>query len=93
MSLLKLILNTNKSSKKAVQSFENNKKNITAVSTVLVLTAFSGVGVKFFNYFRTEHNEDESAELQRKTEENNRKIWLWSFASVAIEFLTDFVLR
>jgi uncharacterized protein HemX len=89
MNIFKLKKNT----EKAVKSLEDNKNNIATASAAIALATIAGAGFKAFNYFRREKNEDESAEIQRKTEENNRKIWLWSFATVAIEFLTNFVLR
>ncbi len=93
MSFLKnkIISIAKESTKKVVvKSFESNKESVATVAGATVL----GLGVaviKLLNYISTEKNEDISAELQRKTEENNHKIWFWSFATAAIEFLIIFL--
>jgi hypothetical protein len=85
MSFLKnkIISIAKESTKKVVvKSFESNKES---VATVAGATVLGVIGLKLFkllNYISTERNEDKSAELQRKTEENNHKIWFWSFARV-----------
>ena len=76
--------------KKLVNFFSNNKEIILAASS----TILGSLGVasirKLSNYFSTEKNEDVSAELQRKIEENNHQILLWTYSAVAIEFLINF---